>query len=48
MKTASTRVVDELSYVPLSQSRSELLFDIFSRRYENGATIVTSYLPFQE
>ena len=27
---------------------SELLFDVFSRRYENGATIVTSNLPFQE
>ncbi len=41
-------IVDELGYVPLSQSGSELLFDIFSRRYENGATIVTSNLPFQE
>ena len=26
---------------------SELLFDVFSRRYENGATIVTSNLPLQ-
>ena len=34
--------------MPLSQSGSELLFDIFSRCYENGATIVTSNLPFQE
>ena len=32
----------------LSQTGSELLFDVFSRRYENGATIVTSNLPFQE
>ena len=40
--------VDELGYVPLSQTGSELLFDVFSRRYENGATIVTSNLPFQE
>ena len=45
---ASLLIVDELGYVPLSQSGSELLFDIFSRRYENGATIVTSNLPFQE
>ena len=28
--------------MPLSQTGSELLFDVFSRRYENGATIVTS------
>ena len=41
-------IVDELGYVPLSQTGSELLFDAFSRRYENGATIVTSNLPFQE
>ena len=38
----------EKGYVPLSQTGSELLFDIFSRRYENSATIVTSNLPFQE
>ena len=41
-------IVDELGYVPLSQTGSELLFDVFSWRYENGATIVTSNLPFQE
>ncbi len=41
-------IVDELGYGPLSQTGSELLFDVFSRRYENGATIVTSNLPFQE
>ena len=38
----SLLIVDELGYVPLSQTGSELLFDVFSRRYENGATIVTS------
>ena len=41
-------IVDELGYGPLSQTRSELLFDVFSQRYENGATIVTSNRPFQE
>ncbi len=45
---ASLLIVDELGYVPLSQTGSELLFDLFSQRYENGATIVTSNLPFQE
>ncbi len=44
----SLLIVDEFGYVPLSQTGSELLFDVFSRRYENGATIVTSNLPFQE
>ena len=30
----SLLIVDELGYVPLSQTGSELLFDVFSRRYE--------------
>ena len=33
--------------MPLSQTGSELLFDV-QPAYENGATIVTSNLPFQE
>lgn len=41
-------IIDELGHVPLSQSGAELLFDVFSRRYEQGATIVTSNLPFDE
>ena len=44
----SLLIVDELGYLPLSQTGSAVLFDGFSRRYENGATIVTSNLPFQE
>ena len=44
----SLLIVDELGYVPLSQTGSELLFDVFSQRYESGATVVTSNLPFQE
>jgi DNA replication protein DnaC len=34
--------------VPLSQTGAELLFQVFSQRYERGATIVTSNLPFDE
>jgi len=34
--------------VPLSPTGAELLFEVFSRRYERGATIVTSNLPFDE
>jgi DNA replication protein DnaC len=41
-------IVDELGYVPLSQVGAELLFEIFSERYERGSTIVTSNLPFDE
>jgi DNA replication protein DnaC len=41
-------IVDELGYVPLSPSGAELLFEVFSRRYERGSILVTSNLPFDE
>ena len=41
-------IIDELGYVPLSQTGSELLFEVFSQRYERGSTVVTSNLPFDE
>jgi DNA replication protein DnaC len=41
-------VIDELGFVPLSRTAAELLFEIFSQRYERGATLVTSNLPFNE
>jgi len=41
-------VVDELGFVPRSKSGAELLFEVFSQRYERGSTMVTSNLPFQE
>ncbi len=41
-------IVDELGYVPLSKTGAELLFETFSQRYEQGSTMVTSNLPFDE
>jgi DNA replication protein DnaC len=41
-------IIDELGYVPLSQTGAELLFEVFSQRYERGSTLVTSNLPFDE
>jgi DNA replication protein DnaC len=41
-------IIDELGYVPLSQTGADLLFEVFSQRYERGSTIVTSNLPFDE
>jgi DNA replication protein DnaC len=41
-------ILDELGYVPLSPSGAELLFEVFSRRYEHGSVLVTSNLPFDE
>ena len=39
-------IVDELGYVPLSKRGAELLFEVFSQRYEQASTLVTSNLPF--
>ena len=33
-------IVDELGYVPLSKTGAELLFEVFSQRYEQGSTLV--------
>jgi len=41
-------IIDELGFVPLSKTGAELLFEIFSQRYERASTLVTSNLPFQE
>ena len=41
-------IIDELGYVPLSPTGAELLFEVFSQRYERGSTMVTSNLPFDE
>ena len=34
--------------MPLSPTGAELLFEVFSHRYERGSVIVTSNLPFDE
>ena len=33
-----------LGFVPLSKTGAELLFEVFSQRYEGGSTLVTSNL----
>jgi DNA replication protein DnaC len=40
-------VLDELGYVPGSQSGAELLFDVISTAYERTSVIVTTNLPFE-
>ena len=43
----SILIVDELGYVPLSKTGAEW-FEVFSQRYEQGSTLVTSNLPNEE
>ncbi len=48
LNTVKLLIIDELGYVPFTAVGSELLFEVFSQRYERGATFVTSNLPFDE
>ena len=41
-------ILDELGFVPLSRTGAELLFEMFSQRYERGSILVTTNLPFDE
>ena len=41
-------IIDELGFVPLSRTGAELLFEVFSQRYERGSILVTTNLPFEE
>ena len=40
-------IIDELGFVPLSRTGAELLFEVFSQRYERGSVMVTTNLPFR-
>ena len=38
----SILLVDELGYLPIDKAGADLLFQVFSQRYETGSTIVTT------
>ena len=44
----SLPIIDELGFVPLSPTGAELLFEVFSQRYDRGSIMVTTNLPFDE
>ena len=48
MASVELLIIDELGFVPLSKTGAELLFELISQRYERGATVITSNLPFDE
>ena len=48
LATYKLLIVDELGFVPLSKTGAELLFEVFSQRYERGSTLITTNLPFDE
>lgn len=48
LKTVDLLIIDELGYIPLSQSGAQLLFGVFAERYEQGSIMVTTNLEFGE
>ena len=48
MSRLNLLIIDELGFVPLSRTGAELLFQVFSQRYERGSILVTINLPFDE
>ena len=41
-------IIDEIGYVPLSNTGAELMYDIINQRYENGSLILTTNLQFSD
>lgn len=41
-------ILDELGYLPIDKTGADLLFQIFSNRYERGAMIVTTNRAFKQ
>ena len=41
-------IIDEMGFLPLSRTGAELLFEVFSQRYQRGSILVTTNLPFDE
>jgi len=40
-------LVDELGYLPIDKTGADLLFQVFSQRYETGSTLVTTNQPYK-
>ena len=48
LKKVDLLILDELGFVGLSNKTTQLLFQVFSERYEKGSIMVTSNLEFGE
>lgn len=41
-------IVDELGYLPIDKLGADLLFQVFSQRYERGSTVITTNRPYKQ
>ena len=46
--TPALLILDELGYLPIDKAGADLLFQVISLRYEQGATIITSNRAFRD
>ena len=44
----SSTLVDELGYLPIDKAGADLLFQIFSHRYERGSLLITTNQPYKQ
>jgi len=40
-------VIDEVGYLPIDKTGADLLFQVFSQRYEQGSLLITSNQPYK-
>lgn len=40
-------VIDEVGYLPIDKAGADLLFQVFSQRYERGSLVITSNQPYK-
>ena len=48
IKKVDLLIIDELGFVPFSDSGARLLFDVFTTRYNVGPTAITTNLSFEK
>jgi DNA replication protein DnaC len=48
LKKYSLLIIDELGYIPFSKKAAELMFQVFSDRYEAGSILVTTNIQFSK
>ena len=41
-------IIDELGFVPFSETGARLLFDVFSKKYESSSIAVSTNLSFEK
>jgi len=41
-------IIDEIGYLPFSETQANLFFQVIAKRYESGSVILTSNLSFEE